>query len=102
MFPEPVQVIVTIPTGSSVKLVGKDLNSGQVHEPSLDAGQMATLEATLEKARCDGDPQKFQLEMEALPLGLASGTTATLLCRSPAPSWALGRLRSCAHVCRSS
>ena len=46
IFPEPVQVIVSIPMGASVKLVGKGLVTGQVHEPILDAAQIATLEAT--------------------------------------------------------
>jgi superfamily II DNA or RNA helicase len=71
ILPEPVQVIVTIPMGTSVKLVGKGLNTGQVHEPILDAAQVATLEATPEKTPFDGDPQRFRLGIEALRLGLA-------------------------------
>jgi len=71
IFPEPVQVIVLIPMGASVKLVGKGLVTGQVHEPVLDADQVATLEATPEKAPFDGDPQRFRLGIEALRLGLA-------------------------------
>lgn len=71
IFPEPVQVIVSIPMGASVKLVGKGLVTGQVHEPILDAAQIATLEATPEKAPFDGDPQRFRLGIEALRLGLA-------------------------------
>lgn len=71
IFPEPVQIIVSIPMGASVKLVGKGLVTGQVHEPILDADQVATLEATPEKAPFDGDPQKFRLGIEALRLGLA-------------------------------
>jgi len=71
LFPEPVQVIVSIPMGTSIKLVGKGLVTGQVHEPILDADQVATLEATPEKAPFDGDPQRFRLGIEALRLGLA-------------------------------
>lgn len=71
IFPEPVQVIVSIPMGASVKLVGKGLVTGQVHEPILDAAQVATLEATPEEAPFDGDPQRFRLGIEALRLGLA-------------------------------
>src|SRR5229473_198393 len=71
LFPEPVQVILSIPMGTSIKLVGKGLITGQVHEPILDADQVATLEATPEKAPFDGDPQKFRLGIEALRLGLA-------------------------------
>jgi hypothetical protein len=32
IFPEPVQVIVIIPMGASVKLIGKGLKTGKVHE----------------------------------------------------------------------
>src|SRR6267378_1722029 len=71
IFPEPVQVIVSIPMGQSVKLVGKGLITGQVHEPILNAEQVATLEATPENAPFDGDPQRFRLGVEALRLGLA-------------------------------
>src|ERR1700731_2197541 len=71
IFPEPVQVIVSIPMGHSVKLVGKGLITGQVHEPILNAEQVATLEASPENAPFDGDPQRFRLGIEALRLGLA-------------------------------
>jgi len=71
LFPEPVQVIVSIPMGTSIKLVGKGLVTGQVHEPILDADQVATLEAAPENAPFDGDPQRFRLGIEALRLGLA-------------------------------
>jgi superfamily II DNA or RNA helicase len=71
LFPEPVQVIVSIPMGTSIKLVGKGLVTGQVHEPILDAEQVATLEAAPENSPFDGDPQRFRLGIEALRLGLA-------------------------------
>src|ERR1051326_1866423 len=71
MFPEPVQVIVAIPMGSSVKLVGKGLNSNQVHEPILSPEQVAQLESTPEKEPFDGDPIRFRIGIEALRLGLA-------------------------------
>lgn len=57
--------------GNSVKLVGKGLNTGQVHEPILNAIQVATLEVTPDREPFDGDPQKFRLGIEALRLGLA-------------------------------
>jgi hypothetical protein len=31
-FPEPLYVIVVVPMGKSVKLIGKGLTSGKVHE----------------------------------------------------------------------
>jgi hypothetical protein len=43
IFPEPVQVIVCFPMGESVKLIGKGLKSGKVHDPILDAEQLAKL-----------------------------------------------------------
>ncbi len=71
IFPEPVQVIVIIPMGQSVKLVGKGLTTGQVHEPILNAEQVASLVAAPDKAAFDGDSQRFRLGVEALRLGLA-------------------------------
>jgi len=71
MFPEPVQVITTIPVGSSIKLIGKGMKSGKVHEPILSAEQIEKLEATPEKEAFDGDSQRFRLAVEAMRLGLA-------------------------------
>src|SRR5213593_2852508 len=71
IFPEPVQVIVVVPMGASVKLIGKGLTTGKVHEPILNAEQLASLEATTEKEPFDGDAHRFRLGIEALRLGLA-------------------------------
>src|SRR5438034_5430691 len=71
IFPEPVQVIVVVPMGASVKLIGKGLTTGKVHEPILNAEQLASLEATPEKEPFDGDAHRFRLGIEALRLGLA-------------------------------
>lgn len=71
IFPEPVQVIVTIPMGDSVKLIGKGLKTGKVHEPILDAEQLSKLEATPEKEPFDGDSRNFRLGIEAMRLALA-------------------------------
>lgn len=71
MLSEPVQVLVVVPVGSSVKLIGKGLNSGQVHEPILSQEQLATLEVTPEKEPFDGDAKRFRLGVEAIRLGLA-------------------------------
>jgi len=59
IFPEPAQVIVVVPMGNSVKLIGKGLNTGKVHEPILNADQLAGLEATPEKKPFDGDAVHF-------------------------------------------
>ena len=71
IFPEPVQVIVVLPMGGAVKLVGKGLNTGQVHEPILNAEQLAQLTCTADKEPFDGDPQHFRLGIEAMRLALA-------------------------------
>jgi hypothetical protein len=71
IFPEPVQVIVALPLGEAVKVVAKGLKTGQVHEPVLNAEQLAKLEASPEKEPFDGDPHRFRLGVEALRLGLA-------------------------------
>lgn len=46
IFPEPVRVIVVVPMGGSVKLIGKGLTSGMVNESILNAEQMAGVEAS--------------------------------------------------------
>jgi hypothetical protein len=83
IFPEPVQVIVAIPMGSSVKLVGKGLNTNQVHELILNAEQLAQLESSPEKEPFDGDPVRFRLGSASrlLGLGLPTSTTRILLFR---------------------
>jgi len=71
VFPEPVQVIVTIPMGDAIKLVGKGLKTGKVHESILNAEQLSKLEATPEKEPFDGDAGNFRLGIEAMRLELA-------------------------------
>ena len=56
---------------AAVKLVGKGLNTGQVHEPILNAEQLAQLTCTADKEPFDGDPQHFRLGIEAMRLALA-------------------------------
>jgi len=71
ILPEPVQIIRIVSMGATQKLVGRGLNSGLVHQPILNAAQIATLEASPETQPFDGDPQKFKLGVEALRLGIA-------------------------------
>ena len=71
ILPEPVQVIVIVPMGTSVKLIGKGLTSGRVHEPILSPQQVAQLEISPAQEPFDGDAKKFRLGIEALRLGLA-------------------------------
>jgi SNF2 family DNA or RNA helicase len=71
LFPEPVQVIVAIPLGSSIKLVGKGLRSNRVYEPILSAEQIEQLQASPAQEPFDGDAAKFRLGVEAMRLGMA-------------------------------
>src|SRR3990172_8076528 len=71
IFPEPVQVITVVPMGNSIKLVGKGLKTGQVHDPILTLEQLQTLEITPATAQFDGDAARFRLGIEAMRLGLA-------------------------------
>ncbi|MCI0388701.1 MAG: DUF3883 domain-containing protein [Acidobacteria bacterium] len=71
IFPEPVQIITTIPMGDAVKLIGKGMNSKQVYEPVLNAEQLSRLEFSPETEPFDGDPHRFRLGVEALRLALA-------------------------------
>jgi len=70
-FPEPVQVLVTVPLGDAVKLVGKGRKSNQVYDPVLTIEQIALLTASPETEPFDGDPARFRLGVEAQRLGLA-------------------------------
>ena len=71
IFPEPVQVLAVVPMGKSIKLIGKGLRTGQVHEPVLNEAQLALLDATPDVQPFDGDAQRFKLGVEASRLGLA-------------------------------
>ncbi len=41
IFPEPVKILVVQPLGDSVKIIGQGMQSGEVHEPVLNAQQVA-------------------------------------------------------------
>jgi superfamily II DNA or RNA helicase len=71
IFAEPVQVLMIQCLGNSVKLYGKGMRTGMFHEPILNAGQVALLEATPEREPFDGDAGHFCLAVEAMRLGLA-------------------------------
>ncbi len=71
LFPEPVKVIVVVPMGDAIKLIGKGIHTNQVYEPILSQEQLAQLEATPEQEPFDGNALHFRLGVEALRLGLA-------------------------------
>jgi hypothetical protein len=71
LFPEQVQVIVTVPLGEAIKVIAKGLRTGQVYEPVFSDDLLSRLEASPEKEPFNGDPHRFRLGVEALRLGLA-------------------------------
>jgi hypothetical protein len=71
LFPEPVQIILAIPMGSSVKLIGKGVRSSTVYEPILTVEPLGQLHASPAQEPFDGDATKFRLGVEAMRLGLA-------------------------------
>ena len=46
LFPEPVQIILAVPMGTSVKLIGKGALSRAIYEPILSADQLKQLRAS--------------------------------------------------------
>jgi hypothetical protein len=71
LFPEPVQIILAIQMGGSIKLIGKGLRSNSVYEPILSAEQLDQLQASPIQEPFDGDASRFRLGVEAMRLGLA-------------------------------
>ncbi len=71
LFPEPVQIIVTMPMGDSIKLIGKGTRTNRVYEPILNAEQLGQLHASPLQEPFDGDSPRFRLGVEAMRLGLA-------------------------------
>ena len=71
LFPEPVQVITTLPMGDSLKLIGTGTQTNQTYQPVLSLAQLKTLEFSPETEPFDGDATHFQLGVEALRLALA-------------------------------
>jgi SNF2 family DNA or RNA helicase len=71
ILPEPVEVLATVAVGSSVKLIGKGVQTGQLRDPILSPEQVAQLTLTPKELPFDGDPARFRLGIEAHRLGLA-------------------------------
>jgi superfamily II DNA or RNA helicase len=71
LLPEPVEILAVIPMGDSIKLVAMGLRTKQVHQPVLDAAQVAQLIVTPKDEPFDGDAARFRLGIEAQRLGLA-------------------------------
>ena len=80
LFSEPVQVIIAVQMGASVKLVGKGLRTGRVYEPILSPEQLAVLTASPATEPFDGDAHKFRLGIEACASVSPTSTTPILRC----------------------
>jgi len=71
LFPEPIEVIVSLDIGNSLKVIGKGLRTGSVHERILSFESLSQLEIIPSKPPFDGDAHRFRLGIEAMRLGLA-------------------------------
>ena len=71
ILPEPVEVLVVVPMGESLKVVGRGVRSGLAREIVLDAAQIEQLEAAPSQEPLDGNAEHFRLGIEAHRLGLA-------------------------------
>jgi hypothetical protein len=70
-LPEPVEVLVTMPMGSALKIIGRGRNTGMTYDPVLSPEQIAQLQVSAEREPFDGDARLFRLGIEAQRLGLA-------------------------------
>ncbi|MCA9875419.1 MAG: hypothetical protein KC441_17230, partial [Anaerolineales bacterium] len=71
LFPEPVKLIIIVPMGDSIKLIGTGLNTNQTYQPVLSRQELANLQISPENKPFDGNANRFRLGVEALRLGLA-------------------------------
>ncbi|KUK94207.1 MAG: Helicase domain protein [Methanothrix harundinacea] len=72
IFPEPIEISMTVPLGESVKIIGRGLRTGRFYDPVLSPEQLKTLRnigSVMESF--DGDAFNFRLGIEALRLGMA-------------------------------
>jgi hypothetical protein len=70
-LPEPVEVIITVPMGDALRLVGRGVNTGMSYDPVLSPAQLVELEISPEREPLDGNPAHFKLGIEAARLALA-------------------------------
>ncbi|MCI0515443.1 SNF2-related protein, partial [candidate division KSB1 bacterium] len=69
LFPEQVHVIVALPFGEAIKLIGRG-DSNQVYDLVIPADKFHEI-IFVTQGSYDGDARKFRLAIEALRLGLA-------------------------------
>jgi superfamily II DNA or RNA helicase len=71
LFPEPVKLIITVPMGEHIRVVGMGLETGQTYQPILAPADIASLQISPETRPFDGRAHHFRLGIEALRLSLA-------------------------------
>jgi superfamily II DNA or RNA helicase len=71
VLPEPIEILVVIPMGTSLKLIGRGLQSSLTRDLILAPPQLAQLTISSENEPFDGDAETFRLGVEAMRLGLA-------------------------------
>ncbi len=64
-FPEPIEVLATVPMGESLKVIGRGRNTGMTHDPVLTPAQLAQLTVSADREPFDGDARMFRLGVEA-------------------------------------
>lgn len=68
---EPIEVLVTVPMGASLKIIGRGRTTGMTFDPVLTPAQLARLTISAEREPFDGNARLFRLGIEAQRLGLA-------------------------------
>jgi superfamily II DNA or RNA helicase len=71
LFAEPVEVLVTVPLGDAVKLLGRGLQTSTVVDIILTEEKLKLLETSPDTEPFDGDAKMFRLGIEAMRLQLA-------------------------------
>ena len=69
--PEAMEVLAVIPFGSSLKVIGRGIKTGQSYDPVLSPDQIAQLTVRGESEPFDGAAPRFRIGVEAHRLGLA-------------------------------
>ena len=70
-IPEAMEVLAVIPFGSSLKVIGRGIKTGQSYDPVLSPDQIAQLTVSGESEPFDGAAPRFRIGIEAHRLGLA-------------------------------
>ena len=70
-IPESMEVLAVIPFGTSLKVIGRGIKTGQSYDPVLSPEQIGQLTVTGESEPFDGSAQLFRIGVEAHRLGLA-------------------------------